>query len=127
MEFKEICANFTTDMIGSTVFGVKVNSIHDPDAEFRRHGRKLFDPNLFRAFELLSIFFIPDIVKYTHAKFFQSEFCDYLRTIFWQMFNQRVQSGTKRFDLIDMLIEMKEKDKAEKDPDEFSEYFIMFI
>lgn len=121
VEMKDLCANFTTDLICSTAFGVRVNSLQNPNAEFRQQGRKIFNYNILRGFELLSIFFIPDIVNYTHAAFFSEEFGQYLRKLFWDVFNAREKSGEKRCDLIDLLMDLRQKYGPETDLGGFSE------
>ena len=109
VEMKDLCANFTTDLIVSTAFGVRVNSLNNPNAEFRQQGRKIFDYSMLRGFELLTVFFIPDIVRYTHPQFFSKEFGQFLRHVFWDVFNAREKSGEKRTDLIDLLIDLRQK------------------
>ncbi|KAK2585576.1 hypothetical protein KPH14_010210 [Odynerus spinipes] len=84
MDVKEMCAKFTTDLIATTAFGIRTNSLSNPDAEFRKYGKKVFEYNISRGFEFLSIFFIPGIVKYTGAKFFGKEVSTFLRSVFWQ-------------------------------------------
>ncbi|KZC14180.1 PREDICTED: cytochrome P450 6k1-like [Dufourea novaeangliae] len=119
MEVKDLCANFTTDMIGSTAFGLRVNSLKDNNAPFRQFGRKIFEYNAFRGFEFLTIFFMPHLTKYTGAKFFGKETSTFLRSVFWDVINQRIQSGEKRNDLIDLLIELKRNHESEGDLDGF--------
>lgn len=120
MEMKELCACFTTDMIGSTAFGLKVNSLQDPQAPFREIGREIFDyTSLTRAMEFLTIFFMPNLIEYTKVKFFGSKADKFLRTVFWEVINERTASGEKRYDLIDLLIELKEKHENDEDLRDF--------
>ncbi|XP_076236988.1 cytochrome P450 6AQ1 [Calliopsis andreniformis] len=119
IEWKDVCANFTTDMIGSTAFGLRANTIYNPNAEFKRQRIKLFHPNIVRAFEVASIFFMPDLVKYTRSKFFENGFSNFMRVAFWEVFNHRVKSGEKRNDLIDLLIELRNTYKDEHATEDF--------
>lgn len=41
IDMKDLFARFTTDIIGSCVFGIEINSIKNPNAEFRKFGNKL--------------------------------------------------------------------------------------
>lgn len=115
MELKDLCANVMMDMVGSTAFGLRANTLHDPKAPFRQFGRKIFDYDIFRGLEFMIIFFIPYMTKYARAKFFGKEASFFLRNVFWDAINQRIQSGEKRNDLIDLLIELKEKHESEGD------------
>ncbi|XP_050485248.1 cytochrome P450 6k1-like isoform X5 [Bombus huntii] len=114
IEFKDISANFTTDMIGSTAFGLRVGSLENPKAPFREYGRKIFDYDFHRSMEFLSIFFFPGLVKYLKPKFFGKAATNFLRSVFWDVIEQRVDSKQKRNDLIDLLIEMREKYKDDE-------------
>lgn len=41
VEIRELAARYTTDIIASVGFGIDVNTIDNPDGEFRRYGRKV--------------------------------------------------------------------------------------
>ncbi|XP_006610855.1 cytochrome P450 6k1-like [Apis dorsata] len=113
IEVKDLSANFTTDLIASTAFGVDLNSLKDPNADFRVYGRLIFDYNIKRAFDFILIFFLPTLTKYFSVKFF-GKATNALRNTFWRMINQRIESNVKRNDLIDCLIEMREKHKNQE-------------
>nr|XP_033338371.1 cytochrome P450 6k1-like [Megalopta genalis] len=113
MEMKDLAANFTTDLIATTIFGLQVNSLRDPKTHFREQGRKMFDFNFFRGLEFLIIFFMPHLTKYYRAKIFGKHATDYFRTIVGEVMNQRIKSGEKRNDLIDLLVELKQTHEKE--------------
>ncbi|XP_015600259.1 cytochrome P450 6k1 [Cephus cinctus] len=111
MEMKELCAMYTTDLIGVTAYGLRVNSLNNPDAEFRACGRQIFNFNWRRGMELACTFFAPKIVDLFGFKFFSKESTEFLRRAFWDTIDERVKSGVKRNDLIDLLIDLREQTK----------------
>ena len=111
-------------MIGSTAFGLKVDSLENPKAPFREYGRKIFDYDFYRNMEFLTIFFFPGLVKYLKPKFFGKKATNFLRSLFWDVIEQRVGSGQKRNDLIDLLIEMREKYRNDESLKDYSTYLL---
>ncbi|XP_071580573.1 cytochrome P450 6k1-like isoform X1 [Temnothorax nylanderi] len=107
MEIKELAAKFTTDIIGTTAYGLNVNSLNNPDAEFRKYGKMIFTFNIIRGFEFFAMFFLPNIVGMAGMKLFGKDATAFLRKVFWETMTQRMKSGGKRNDLIDILIELK--------------------
>lgn len=107
IEVRELTAKFTTDVIGSTAYGLDVNSFKNPDAEFRKYGKMIFHYNIIRGLEMLAFFFLPNIVRLTHRKLFGKKPTIFLRKVFWETLNYRMESGIKRNDLIDILLELK--------------------
>lgn len=111
IELKEICAKFTTDMVGLTAYGLKVNSLNNPEAEFRMKGRCVFKHSYLRIMEFNTMFFAPALMKPLGFKFFSSEATEFLRDALWSTLIERERSGQKRNDLIDLLIELKNNEK----------------
>ncbi|XP_029671180.1 cytochrome P450 6k1-like, partial [Formica exsecta] len=107
VDMKDIAAKFTTDMIGCTAYGLNVNSLNNPNAEFRKYGKMIFDFGYIRGFEMLAVFFLPYITRLAHLKVFGKDPSTFLRKAFWETMTQRMEYGIKRNDLIDILIELK--------------------
>jgi len=107
IDVKEVAAKFTTDIIGCTAYGLNVNSLNNPDAEFRKYGRMIFDYENIRGYELFAVFFLPALARIMRVKTFGKDSSHFLRKVFWETINQRMASGEKRHDLIDILIELK--------------------
>lgn len=110
-EMKDLCARYTTDIVASCAFGVKANSLRDPNSEFRKCGRAIFDFTLARAIEFTSLFFIPEIVPIFRFKTFSKPSTKFLRDSIEYVMDEREKAGTIRNDLIDTLVSLRNEDK----------------
>ncbi|XP_049307479.1 uncharacterized protein LOC105222599 [Bactrocera dorsalis] len=108
-EVKEVCASFTTDMIATIAFGVKANSLVNPNGEFRTQGRKLFTFTLRRAIDFFIAFFVPKWVSTFRIKLFTTEFSSFLRGTIEHVMTSREESKATRNDLIDVLVSLKQE------------------
>ncbi|KAG6800704.1 cytochrome P450 6a14 [Apis mellifera caucasica] len=59
IDVREVTAKFTTDVIGSCVFGIKMNSLSGKESEFRRFGRQIFAMNFLKILRLRIKQFLP--------------------------------------------------------------------
>lgn len=115
LEVKDILAKFMTDIIGITAYGIKFNSLTDPDALVRRVGKGIFNSNYKRHISLLSAWMIPGFVKMFNIHFLGKGASDFLRSIFWEAINERLKSGIKRADLIDLLTDLKNEQEGDSE------------
>lgn len=115
---KDIVARFTTDVIGITAYGMKFNTLTDPNAMVRRVGKDIFANSYTRHISFLSAWLIPEFVNMFRIHLFGKGASNFLRNIFWEAINERLKSGAKRADLIDLLIGLKneQENNAEKVP-----------
>ncbi|KMQ83122.1 cytochrome p450 6k1, partial [Lasius niger] len=67
----------------------------------------IFQYDTIRGLEMLAIFFLPSIVRLTRIKMFGREPTIFMRKVFWKTLTHRMESGIKRDDLIDILLELK--------------------
>lgn len=112
MDSKEIMARFTTDVIASCAFGIKCNTLEEPDSEFRHYGSKIFEPTVTSVikdflfmifpFEFLKLLRIipnkPDVIK-----FFMNVVKDTVR--------YRETNNIYRKDFMHLLLQLKNRGK----------------
>lgn len=108
MDVKDLVENLATDMIGSSAYSLNIDSVNNPECEFRKSGRAMFDFDIFRGFQLFMNFFYPEISRILDLRLFGKESI-FFRKVFWDIINHRMKSGEKRGDLIDILIDLKKK------------------
>lgn len=114
LEAKELCALFTTDVIATVAYGVQANSFTQPNGEFRRHGRAVFQFSLKRAAEFTLVFFLPQLVPYFGFKVVPAEATKFLRNTINYVMAEREKSQQTRNDLIDLLIDFKRSSQESK-------------
>lgn len=64
IEMKETSAKFTTDVIATTAYGLRANTLRDPKSPFNIFRKKLLDFRWIRAAEFMSIFFLQGFAKF---------------------------------------------------------------
>lgn len=42
-DVKDLCARYTTDVIGTCAFGIETHSLDDPESQFRTMGKRVFE------------------------------------------------------------------------------------
>uniref|UniRef100_A0A6B2E8P4 Putative cytochrome p450 6g1-like protein n=1 Tax=Phlebotomus kandelakii TaxID=1109342 RepID=A0A6B2E8P4_9DIPT len=109
-EMKELASLFTTDTISICAFGVEANSLNNPQAEFRLHAHRAMSFNWRRAMEFTGCFLLPELATILRFALFSKETNQFMRSTIHYVMEERIKSGTKRNDLIDTLIMMKETD-----------------
>nr|AID61399.1 cytochrome P450 [Calliphora stygia] len=114
LEIKDLCARFTTDVIGSCAFGIECNSLQDPNAEFRVKGRSIFTES--RHSPLVQLFMVtcPDLARKLHMKFFTDNVSNFFINIVKQTVDYRLANNIKRNDFMDLMIELKTKNDDNK-------------
>lgn len=113
VEMKETLAEFTTDVIGNVAFGLEMNSIANPDALFRKMGRKIFkqDTNL-----QLKVFLMTSFQKLAlklRMRFIPEDVSDFFLKTIKETVDYRAENNIERNDVMDLLIKIKNKEGNE--------------
>jgi len=116
---KSLSSQFTTNVIGSVAFGVELNTFENPDNEIYKNGKEIFFSGIRRKCEIFAIFFLPKLVSLIGIKLFGNESTAFIRKLFWENINARMQSNQRRHDFIDVMMELK-KTYGDQDINGFS-------
>jgi cytochrome P450 family 6 len=82
-------ARFTTDVLASCAFGINSQSLKNPDEEFSRYVRNIFDLDLRRGLALLLAFLAPSLKNLLRLKFLEDKTTNYIRQMVWSAVEYR--------------------------------------
>lgn len=116
VDIKEVVSRFTTDIIGSCAFGIDCNSLKNPDSEFRRFGRKIFEPNFKRRLKNWIFFAIPrEILIYLGVKQMTEEIESFFMEVVKKTVEYRENNHIERKDFMQLLLQLKNQGKVNED------------
>uniref|UniRef100_A0A1B0CJS0 Cytochrome n=1 Tax=Lutzomyia longipalpis TaxID=7200 RepID=A0A1B0CJS0_LUTLO len=90
-EVKQLAATFTIDSIAISAFGVKANSLLNPNGEFYRKANKCFDFHWKRVIESAICIFLPELAIFFRMKIFSEETNDFLRSSINFVMQERIK------------------------------------
>ncbi|XP_012273882.1 probable cytochrome P450 6a13 [Orussus abietinus] len=132
LDCRDITSRFTTDVIGTCVFGLNLSSLSDDESEFRRMGRKVFDTKLSN---LLRNWF-RDAFPWIYGNFghyiFGTEVMDFFLNSIIGTMEYRKKNNVIRKDFLHMLMELRDNPEKIEDinlTDELlaSQAFVFFV
>ncbi|XP_017066145.1 probable cytochrome P450 6a14 [Drosophila eugracilis] len=111
VEIKDLCARFTTDVIGSCAFGLECYSLQDPNAEFREKGRMVFEKPRHSMLVQAFIFTNAKLAKKLRMKVLRDDLTEFFLSAVKNTVDYRLKNGIKRNDFMDQLIELRAEDQ----------------
>ncbi|KAH8316439.1 hypothetical protein KR067_008043, partial [Drosophila pandora] len=111
IEIKEICARYTTDVIGTCAFGLECYSLKDPQAEFRKKGRMILETP--RHSMLVQLFIITNgkLARKLRMKVLPDELTEFFLSAVKSTVEYRLKNNIKRNDFMDLLIQLRAEDQ----------------
>lgn len=108
-EVRELCAMFTTDVVGSAVYGVESRVFSGEKSEIREVARTVMRPS-WRLFCITMIGpFYPWITKIIKMKFCPDKEANFIISLLNGTLKYRKENNVKRNDFLDYLIYLREK------------------
>ncbi|CAG9790729.1 unnamed protein product [Diatraea saccharalis] len=118
IELRHLYADYTTDVIGTSSFGIQCDTLLKGDSPLRSVTRVFERFSFLRGVAWCSIFFFPETANTFGFTFFPNSSVQYFRDIYKQMVSQRggYNSKAEDKDLLDALRQIKyEADKNNED------------
>lgn len=118
LEMKDILSRFTSDVIGNVAFGLNINSMENPDSEFREIGRKFFNPSGLQLMKMVFIGAFPKLAKKLDMILTPAEVSAFFLKSIEETVEHREKNGIERNDFLNLLINLKNHDISNPDSSE---------
>lgn len=108
IEIREMMAKYSTDVIGTCAFGLKLDAINDPDSEFRKHGKTVFQPSLRSKIRMMLIFMQPSLLNFFRIRHYSQNTIAFFQNSFQQTIEYRKKHNIDRKDFVQHLMKARE-------------------
>ncbi|KAL1495020.1 hypothetical protein ABEB36_010509 [Hypothenemus hampei] len=108
VDLKDVFTRYTNDVIASTSFGLKINSLENPNNEFYQLGQKVSnfsDPVFVFKFFMLSVW--PGIFKLLGITFLSKKVTNFFVSVIKDAIRTREENDIVRPDMLNILLEIK--------------------
>ena len=123
-ETKEVFGKFSLDALASCAFGIDGQSFEDPNAPFVKHAQDIFAQGADTILVILK--FIPGVAQILQAlniSIQKPKAVKFFKSVVLQNLQKRRESGVRRNDLIDMMLDcIKEEAGGEEEEEETEQY-----
>lgn len=108
IETRDIMGKYSTDIIGTCAFGLKLNTISDDNSTFRKYGKAIFAPSLTAVLRELCVMVSPKVLKILRFPNFPKEGTDFFHSAFEEIIIYREKNNIIRNDLVHHLIKARQ-------------------
>lgn len=105
VELKQLFTKYTNDVIASTSFGIKCDSLKDENNEFYRMGKKITTVQITALIKMCLYFTIPSIMKALKMRLFSQEITGFFHRIVSETKKAREEQNIYRPDMLQLLFE----------------------
>jgi cytochrome P450 family 6 len=107
LEMKEVYASFTTEVIADVAFGLEISCLGNPENDFRKHGKAVFEPTLWENMKNFFIFSFEDLAKFFNMSFNSKAVTEFYTTTVRETLHYRETNNVQRNDFFQLLINVK--------------------
>lgn len=110
----EIAASYLTDIVASVAFGISVDTINNPNDEFRVCGRKILEPG-WNSFRWVLSFIAPKLMSIFRIKLMDDSVEHFIRSVVKQNLEHREKNNVVRKDFFQLLVQVRNTGSVQSD------------
>lgn len=107
IEFRDLLARYTTNIISSVAFGIDNDCINEPDHVFRKMGAKIFNNSVKQGIIDAFAIFIPKVLSYLRIKSVEQDIEDFIFSVVNQTIDYREKNNFSRNDFMQLMLQLK--------------------
>nr|WOV89620.1 cytochrome P450 CYP6CY51 [Rhopalosiphum padi] len=107
IEIRDMISKYSTDVIGTCLFGFNLNDISDDESAFRKYGKSIFSPSLKTLFGQMCLMITPTLFKLVRLKDFPTEVTDFFHTALKDTITHREENKIIRNDFVQVLMKAR--------------------
>ncbi|KAI1301865.1 Cytochrome P450 3A25 [Halotydeus destructor] len=129
LNLKSYVGCFSLDVIASTAFGTKLDSMNDPENIMAQNMKNFFGKNL--SLKSIIVLFFPSLMKYFDIYLFDYNVLVFLSNLAHHIIKDRIKQGedgiTPRRDVIQLLLEAEGDDGKKLTREEIADNLMLFL
>uniref|UniRef100_A0A182K3B0 Uncharacterized protein n=1 Tax=Anopheles christyi TaxID=43041 RepID=A0A182K3B0_9DIPT len=118
LEMKEVLARFTTDVIGTCAFGIECNTLQDPNSDFLKYGRRVFEHRLPAMLKVTFAMLCREWAKKLGVKVTDDDLEAFFMNLVHETVEYREKNKVQTNDFLNLLLEIKNKGCLETEEQE---------
>lgn len=107
IEVRDVFARYSTNVIASVAFGIDVDCIREPDSEFRKEGKKIFEMTISNGLRQAASFFSPGLMKLFRIRTTNKSVQDFITSVVKENLEYREKNNIVRKDFFQLLIQLR--------------------
>lgn len=115
LDVREIAASHGTNVIASVAFGIDVDTIKNPNNDFRICGRKIFESSFRNAIRISLNFIAPKMMSVFRIKSVDESVEKFIKSVVKQNLEYREQNNVTRKDFFQLLIQLRNNGTVQLD------------
>jgi cytochrome P450 family 9 len=110
MQIKDVFTRYTTDVIATCAFGIRVDSMRNPTNEFYVYGKEATTFDSIALIKLYVFRSLPWLARLTNLKLIRQKIADFFRNLVESTIKTRDENGIVRPDMLQLMMESRGQD-----------------